>query len=343
MRSKTQGLMAHLLMFLPLLAVPFVASFGVPWLAAKAKEEGLPLPQFIPSSDSSTGVGESNTARRSADDLFAPILQEAEVDLKLAPSGAPPAQNPHLRSASLVVSRDEPWVDPFENIPFENINAEAPAPRDLDRSAEIAREQALADWAVKTQDEFGPPEPSKPIERPAARVEDPPPASANPFALMEASASAGEPARSQVPVEDSAFEDPAPRPPTNRGAREFEPSRTLFAEANTPSAPERPIIREPQAPAPATREVEPGTPAADSPQGLTWETARERLKTLGIKDYYLQPDSENQVFLFRCAYTPPNNPRINRLFEAEAADALEAVQKVIEQVEAWKNTSAGAQ
>ena len=70
-------------------------------------------------------------------------------------------------------------------------------------------------------------------------------------------------------------------------------------------------------------------------EALTWDTARARLKALGITHFYLQPDPNGKLYHFRCAYNPGGNTRINRLFEAEAEEPLEAVRKVLNQVESW--------
>ncbi len=126
-------------------------------------------------------------------------------------------------------------------------------------------------------------------------------------------------------MEDTAFEDPKPEPKTTPDPGEINPSQTLFFESETPKAPGSSVERKPTAKAVAN--------ALNSSPALTWQSARERLKAFGIKEYYLQPDPAGQQFLFRCTYTPPGNPRINRLFEAEAADPLEAVQKVLAQLE----------
>ncbi len=330
MRSKTQGLLAHLLMFLPLLAVPFIASFGVPWLAAKAKEEGVAVPDIENPALPSTGVGESNTARRSADDLFAPILQEAEVDLQLAP--AAPSPLPHLRNASLVISNDEAWVDPFQKVA-----ASSASPPGSPSSPKVDREEALGDWTLKTEPaEFGPPETPSNADFPAEHFENPPPPAKNPFAVLERA----EEEPSQVDVEENAFEDPAPPPRIAPEAEDFDAGRTLFAQANLPS--ERPPVREPEIPEPAEVEADPPADEQETPPPLTWDLARQRLKSLDIKEYYLQPDPESGMFLFRCAYARPETPRVSRLFEAEAPDPLQAVEEVLEQVESWRNQSAHA-
>lgn len=66
---------------------------------------------------------------------------------------------------------------------------------------------------------------------------------------------------------------------------------------------------------------------------VTWSAAVEKLNELGIRDYRLEPGARPNEFLFSCSYSPPQNPRISRRFEAEAADPLQAVIRVLQQVD----------
>ena len=70
-------------------------------------------------------------------------------------------------------------------------------------------------------------------------------------------------------------------------------------------------------------------------QPLTWKTAIARLREIGIREYRLQPAERPNEFHFSCSYTPADNPRITHLFEAEAAEPLRAVEKVLDQITAW--------
>lgn len=67
----------------------------------------------------------------------------------------------------------------------------------------------------------------------------------------------------------------------------------------------------------------------------TWSAAVEKLNELGIRDYRLEPGVRPNDFLFSCSYSPPQNPRISRRFEAEAIDPLIAVIHVLQQVDEW--------
>lgn len=67
---------------------------------------------------------------------------------------------------------------------------------------------------------------------------------------------------------------------------------------------------------------------------FTWRKAVRTLNRMGIKDFLLQPGSRADEFHFSCLYTSPVNPRVAHRFEAEDADPLQAVQKVLQQIRA---------
>ena len=69
---------------------------------------------------------------------------------------------------------------------------------------------------------------------------------------------------------------------------------------------------------------------------LTWQAAVSRLRELEISNFKLEPGSDPNQFLFRCSFTPPDQPRLTQRFEAEAAEPLKAVEKVLAQVEVWR-------
>lgn len=339
MHSKAQGLMASLLMFIPLLAVPFVASFGVPWLAAKAKDEGLPVPDVSGPSLLKSGVGHSQTGKHSAEDLFAPLSTQAAVDLRLASQTSPATvQNPHLRNASLVITHNDGWVDPFENLKTsplqkETVASEPPEP--------TPPEDPLGGWGLKDEATAFPADDApKPREFFESETQAPSKFS-NPFQEFEANASVPmKTSETQVAVSDHAFEDPIAKPRVNTNPNDFDPSRPLFAQSDGAPSPKAPKPDGTMAPdaLPAKVSANTGNTVQESPTGpLTWEAARVRLQELGVKKYYVQQNANGQIYHFRCAYAPPDNPRVIRLFEAEAAEPLEAVRKVLVQLEGWKD------
>jgi hypothetical protein len=67
-----------------------------------------------------------------------------------------------------------------------------------------------------------------------------------------------------------------------------------------------------------------------------WREATRRLKELGIRRYRLESQIEEQTFVFICSFAAVENPRVVRRFEAEADDPLEAVQRVIEEIDEWQ-------
>lgn len=94
------------------------------------------------------------------------------------------------------------------------------------------------------------------------------------------------------------------------------------ASRRTPAKTERPFRRTDALGAPARR-------------SLTWRDAVDHLNALGIRDFRLQPGRQPHSFHFSCSFTPTDNPRITRRFEAEADEQLEAVAKVLAQVDTW--------
>jgi hypothetical protein len=84
--------------------------------------------------------------------------------------------------------------------------------------------------------------------------------------------------------------------------------------------------------------------AAGSPSGeaRSWKAAVARLNALGIRDYQLQPGDRAGEFHFSCRLVSRTNPRVMQRFEAEAAEPLDAVERVLEQIDEWKARRASA-
>lgn len=98
----------------------------------------------------------------------------------------------------------------------------------------------------------------------------------------------------------------------------------------------RPPVAPRQQPGPARNPV--GIEAKPTGPSLTWQQAVARLNEFGIRHYQLEPGLSGNDFLFRCSYTPANNPRISHRFESEANEPLKAVEKVLQQIEQWQQT-----
>jgi hypothetical protein len=70
---------------------------------------------------------------------------------------------------------------------------------------------------------------------------------------------------------------------------------------------------------------------------MSWKDAVARLNALGIRDYQLLPGDREGEFLFSCRIVSRSNPRVTHLFEAEANEPLAAVQKVLRQIDDWRD------
>jgi hypothetical protein len=95
------------------------------------------------------------------------------------------------------------------------------------------------------------------------------------------------------------------------------------------------IQQESSAAADRSRTAEPRL--ARPPEQSGWQAAARRLKELGISKYRLESQIEEQMFVFVCAISSPDNPRIARRFEADADNPLEAVELVLQQIDEWRN------
>jgi hypothetical protein len=73
-----------------------------------------------------------------------------------------------------------------------------------------------------------------------------------------------------------------------------------------------------------------------SDEAKSWKAAIARLNALGIRDYQLQPGQREGEFLFSCHFVSRHNPRVMQRFEAEAGEPLQAVQRVLQQIDEWK-------
>lgn len=68
---------------------------------------------------------------------------------------------------------------------------------------------------------------------------------------------------------------------------------------------------------------------------LTWKSARNRLTELGVTHFHLERGSNDDSFLFVCMFSPGDDPRVTRRFEAEAPEPLAAVDGVLGQIDTW--------
>lgn len=77
------------------------------------------------------------------------------------------------------------------------------------------------------------------------------------------------------------------------------------------------------------------TSPVSSSDGLTWRRAVQRLNELGIHQFRLEPGRDSGDFYFACEFSPDQDSRITRRFEAEASEPLQAVQLVLQQIDDW--------
>ncbi|HEY0981412.1 hypothetical protein [Schlesneria sp.] len=102
---------------------------------------------------------------------------------------------------------------------------------------------------------------------------------------------------------------------------------------------------EPQEPQPR-RPKSPNTPRPSDPRGqsrretapasLTWAAAVEQLNEFDIRNFRLEPGDRSGQFVFICTYASPEEPTVSYRFEAGADEPLKAVEKVLEQIVAWR-------
>jgi hypothetical protein len=81
--------------------------------------------------------------------------------------------------------------------------------------------------------------------------------------------------------------------------------------------------------------------ADPSRDALGIRAAIARLNALGITDYQWQPGDRDGEFLFRCRLVSRHNPRMMQRFEAEAGEPLQALEKVLAQIDEWRARRAG--
>ena len=94
---------------------------------------------------------------------------------------------------------------------------------------------------------------------------------------------------------------------------------------------------------PASRDVDVRPGFSRSPKagderslaGLTWRQAVRRLNVLGIHRFRLEPGHDDADFHFACEFSPDNDSRITRRFEAESTEPLQAVELVLRQIDEW--------
>jgi hypothetical protein len=134
-----------------------------------------------------------------------------------------------------------------------------------------------------------------------------------------------------------------PRPAPANLARFDSPAEPLVTNNATPSA--YGAMRGPSSDSSAPRFAPPGAasplPAASASRGpgdselFSW--FEKRLREAGATYYLLETwGNEGELYRFHCKMAVANNPNYTRHFEATDRDKLQAMSRVLEQVEAWR-------
>lgn len=347
MRNGTAGPLGAVVLFSGVLAVPLLAVFGVP--------------QFAPVS-ASPGDSVGHDLGLSRHDF-----EEAAEEF---PAFSSPPTSPRENAGD-----DAGWSDPFgpQEIPappFENAAVQPPAwspPRDTvgewqsEQSAAPQRANANAGGTIPANFGASPSPPRRDLTVEAAAPRNNPPQRAEPnqsarqlerdFAWAADGRSTDSPTPPSSTDRLSGFGDKADStadrrspatssaPPTDAVRPGSETPRNSFPPVGVFGRPQDQPARTIQE-SPTDRTAGGRQPnedvgnAALDQAPLTWRSAVARLNALGIQHFQLEP-GETGGFLFSCSYSPGNNPRITRRFEAEAAEPLRAVERVLAQVEQW--------
>lgn len=307
MHGSASGPLGALLLIVPLAAIPVFAIVGVPQfaplIASPSEDEDVADLGELNSPLSSPAV-DTPRKGRSADDLFAPFPD--------SPS----------RSDALPPPRTD-------TRPLSGPNTNAEGPRKL--ASSLPPPDALDQWEIRP---VAPHEFTRPVGNalpPEAGAPSVPPADAS-EAL-------------QIPLDETVdgqvsavgFSPDLLKPdPGSRAAKE---ART----APRRGPPEAPLTN--RASPRKNQDVDSAhdlSPSAEArPQSLAertgWQAAASRLKELGIHKYRLESQIEEQSFIFTCTFSSPENPRVTQRFEDDADNPLEAVQKVLRQIDEWRS------
>jgi hypothetical protein len=322
MRALANSILATLFVLALLLVLPLIAVFGVPeFVPAVASSSGADAP-FDRLRPESVGVGQS--AGCVPHDLFADFPDETAGRAESFVSADAASEFDVQRAFAVepVPSRRPAPDVPLEGWRFDERGRAVPAD---DRRPPGSRAELLAASAgIADRD-------------PGFRAGD---------SVPVGGPTSGRPEVSPAPLErddlSTAWEhDPAPRVPQpavvgsapERFRREREEHDTSTSGPNASSEPAVARIA-------ATNDVR--TPFERTPtrpvgriDDLDWPAAMTRLRELGIRDYTLTPGPDGRAFHFSVGYAPEGDSRVTHRFEAEGAEPLLAVRKVLAQIENW--------
>lgn len=297
MRSKTNDFFSTILVLIPLVAVPMLAIFGIPEIAP-VKKSALNEKDLFNQEDSTQSPFEEISFDSSSHE----IDLGGEGSLNGASGNGQSAQNPFGNTASQSPRRsrrDDEWLPPAG---------------------------ALDGWEL---------EPSAQKREPGQEMAGlNPPAEFPGEAQMQGN-------REPNPIQQAGFDGQSEFAPgvENALGQELQQFESQANTANPFDTPQQPSAIQQAAAQEPVREVDPQFRQRAElmlrRDPATWSAAVQKLNELGIRDYRLEPGVRPDEFLFSCSYSPPQNPRISRRFEAEALDPLKAVIKVLQQVDEW--------
>ena len=309
MRSPLSGPIATLLMLVPLVAVPVLAVVGVPQLKSGSSSDTEALALASPDQG-----GEKSTK-----EVFAPIANLGQDDraggfLESSPKpGAEAAAAPTEAPAQPPAAAGQPTPSPGPNSIWDPPGKALQGWR-LEREALAESEQhAHGSESSPQEHEHAHSHAEAAAERSGQDAEPTP--WADGATHPEHPAAGGEPL-----LDDSASAHPTVE---HANEAEFTNAADSAAGRSEESA---------SGGASGSLPAEPGTPPAAS-VALTWPDAIDRLNKLGIHQYQLQPGTRKNEVHFSCNLTPANNPRVTHRFEAEAAEPVVAVEKVLQQIQ----------
>jgi hypothetical protein len=315
MPSQSSGPVTTFLMFVPLVAVPALAVFGIPDLKQ--------VKSLVQNTDGSPTLGKAGEAEHmldaSTDDLVSPVRNDirrldATGSYETSARGPADSANASIQPAVDGHAHESPRGASSANLNESGEKNWSPPPHVLKEwEPSPMNDQARADAKSGSSSD----------EKPRDEVD---PNVAVPVA------SEGEKAAPLKPLDEFTGEDEPAQPSAQPKASEA--TNGTLANEQKDSEQDNPFA-EKQSPRSDKRTS--ATPTA--PEGLagddqlTWKSAVKRLNALGIRDFQLQPGARGKEFHFSCSYAAPDQPRVTRRFEAEASEPLQAVRQVLAQVE----------
>jgi hypothetical protein len=315
MQVSGSGPLGVLLMIAPLAAIPVFAILGVPQFApvvASGTEDDDFAELGETSSRPPAVAAPAPTPTRSANDLFAPVA-EPPPRPQAASAATDQRPRPALLTSDSGRSRgSKRWLPPSDALDQWEVRT------DISDSVAAPRMQQPADSPPETSDDG-----FEGLEGAGDEVDDGQ-VSAEGFNPDLLKADRAIPSKKRTrSADDAPLELPADRRSGVKTDGKTAPAQRTESGRGTGAA--------------AEFAENAGALAQSADEQSGWQDAARRLKKLGIRKYRLESRIDEQNFVFMCTFASPDNPRVVRRFEAEADNPLEAVQRVLEQIDEWRN------